>query len=168
MIILFLLLALAVVQDIYSGKVSNKLILLGLVFGFSYKIWDYGASGIYYFLRNISVPVVMFYLLFLMHVLGAGDIKLFSMIGGILTIEELFSCIWYSLMIGGGISLVYLFVDKNRVAKLRCACIYLLDLAKNQKIVPYKLPEEIPKKRMAFSAAIFLGFICMYGISLIE
>ena len=166
-VILFLLLAIAVVQDIYSGRVSNKLILLGLVFGFISKIWDCGAGGIYFFLRNIFVPVVVFYLLFLMHVLGAGDIKLFSMIGGILTIQELFLCMWYSLIAGGVISLFCLLADKNRVIKLRNACIYLLDLAKKRKIVPYELPEDIPKKRMAFSAAILLGMAGVYCIPLI-
>lgn len=120
------------------------------------------------YLRNISVPVILFYLLFLMHVLGAGDIKLFSMIGGILTIQELFLCIWYSFLAGGILSLFYLIKDKHRWKKLKYAWGYLLRVCREQKIVPYELPEEIPKSKMAFSIAIFLGWLGVYCIPLIK
>ncbi|MCM1258005.1 MAG: prepilin peptidase [Roseburia sp.] len=167
-IILFFLLVIAVTQDIHSGRVPNKLILCGLLFGLICKIQEYEVRGIYLYLRNISVPVILFYLLFLMHVLGAGDIKLFSMIGGILTIEELFLCIWYSFIVGGVLSLLYLLKDKYGWKKLKYAWSYLLCLCKEQKIVAYELPEEIPKSKMAFSIAIFLGWMGVICIPLIQ
>lgn len=166
--ILFFLLVIAVAQDICSGRVSNRLILLGLLIGLICKVQEDEARGIYLFLRNVSVPVILFYLLFLMRVLGAGDIKLFSMIGGILTIEELLLCIWYSFIIGGILSLLYLLRDKHGWKKLKYAWDYLLCVCRYQKIVPYELPEEIPKSKMAFSVAIFLGWIGVFCIPLIK
>lgn len=155
-------------QDIRSGRVSNKLILFGLSVGFLSKVWEYEARGMYLFLRNISVPVILFYLLFLMHVLGAGDIKLFSMIGGILTIEELLLCVWYSVVAGGILSLLFIMADKYRVLKLKYAWNYLFSVCRYQKIIPYEPPEGIPKSKMAFSFAIFLGWIGIYCIPLIK
>ncbi|WP_256387212.1 prepilin peptidase [Roseburia sp. 1XD42-69] len=165
---MFFLLVIAVAQDIRSGRVSNKLILFGLFLGLLSKVQEYDFRGIYFFLRNISVPVILFYLMFLMHVLGAGDIKLFSMIGGILTIEELLFCIFYSFIAGGILSLFYLLMDNHRGEKLKYACNYLFYVCRYQKIIPYELPEEIPKSKMAFSLAVFLGWICMYAIPIVK
>lgn len=167
-IISFFLLVIAMAQDIRSGRVSNKLILYGLSFGLICKIQEYGARGIYLYLRNISVPVILLYLLFLMHVLGAGDIKLFSMIGGILTIQELFLCIWYSFMAGGILSLFYLLKDKDRWKKLKYAWGYLLRISRERKVVPYELPEEMARSKMAFSIAVFGGWLGVYCIPLMK
>lgn len=165
---MFFLLVLAVTQDIRSGRVSNKLILLGLLIGLFCKVREYEVRGIYLFLRNVSVPVILFYLLFLMHVLGAGDIKLFSMIGGILTIEELFLCIWCSLAAGGILSLLYILADNHREEKLKYAWSYLVHMCIYQKVISYELPEGIPKSKMAFSLAVFLGWIGSNCIPLIK
>lgn len=168
MIILCFLLVTAVIQDIRSGRVSNKLVLFGLLVGLFSKVWEYDARGIYLFLRNISVPVILFYLLFLMHVLGAGDIKLFSMIGGILTIQELFLCVCYSVAAGGILSLLFIIADKHRRVKLKCAWNYLYSVCRYQKVMPYEPPEGIPESKMAFSLAIFLGWVLIYMIPLIK
>ena len=48
-----------------------------------------GSAGIVHFLVNISIPVIFLFLLFQMRALGAGDIKLFSVAGGFLTIRQL-------------------------------------------------------------------------------
>lgn len=98
LVLLFSFLSLAAGQDIRSGKISNRLIVLGMVFGGCLQVLQHHAEGIYFFLRNISVPIILFYLLFQMRVLGAGDIKLFSMMGSILTIQELCKCIVYGFL----------------------------------------------------------------------
>ena len=99
--LLFGLLITAAVQDLKSGKISNRLIVTGLMIGVAIQVTEYRVWGVYYFLRNISVPVILLYLLFQMHVLGAGDIKLFSMIGSILTTGELLQCMAYSFLTAG-------------------------------------------------------------------
>ena len=54
--------------------------------------------GILYFILNITIPVVLFILLFQMHALGAGDIKLFSLVGSFLTTRQLFQVIVYAFL----------------------------------------------------------------------
>ena len=61
-------------------KISNRLIVCGLIWGLVLKIWGNGYVGILYFILNITIPVVLLFLLFQMHALGAGDIKLFSLV----------------------------------------------------------------------------------------
>jgi prepilin peptidase CpaA len=79
----------AVVMDFKSGRISNRLIALALLTGLVFRIFGAGYIGIVHFLVNISVPVILLFLLFQMRALGAGDIKLFSVVGSFVTIRQL-------------------------------------------------------------------------------
>lgn len=82
-------LVLAVMEDFWEMKISNRLIASGLILGLVLRIMGEGSAGIVHFLVNISIPVIFLFLLFQMRALGAGDIKLFSVAGGFLTIRQL-------------------------------------------------------------------------------
>lgn len=82
-------LAVAVVEDFQRMRISNRLIVFGLICGFALRILGEGCAGIVHFLMNISIPVILLFLLFQMRALGAGDIKLFSVAGGFLTVRQL-------------------------------------------------------------------------------
>lgn len=86
---LLTVLVLAVVTDFREMKISNRLIASGLILGLALRILGEGGAGIVHFLVNISVPVILLFLLFQMRALGAGDIKLFSVAGGFLTMRQL-------------------------------------------------------------------------------
>lgn len=138
--ILLGLLSCAVYTDMTSAKISNRLIVSGLIMGFLYQIFWNGESGILCFAVNIVVPVILLYLLFQMHVLGAGDIKLFSMLGAFLSIEELLKLIVLSFLAGavmGICKLTYLFVFQRKK--------------------PGKLTQ------IHFSPAIFIAYILIQG-----
>ena len=82
-------LTIAVVMDFGNEKISNRLIVSGLIWGLAFRLLGEGSAGIVHFLVNISIPVIFLFLLFQMRALGAGDIKLFSVAGGFLTIQQL-------------------------------------------------------------------------------
>ena len=65
-------------------KISNRLIVCGLIWGLVLKIWGNGYMGILYFILNITIPVVLFILLFQMHAL--------------LTTRQLFQVIVYAFL----------------------------------------------------------------------
>ena len=140
-----------------AGKVSNKLIVAGLSIGSLFQAAEYQALGIYYFLRNISVPVILLYLLFQMRVLGAGDIKLFSMIGSILTTGELFRCMAYSFLAAGATSVLFLAADPERRLKMRHAIGYLFHTLRTGEIKPYPFSHEPGRYPFAFSVPILFG-----------
>ena len=79
----------AVETDFREHRISNRLIAFGLCSGLIFRILGEGSIGIVHFLVNISIPVILLFLLFQLRVLGAGDIKLFSVIGGFLEIRQL-------------------------------------------------------------------------------
>lgn len=155
--LLFQFLIVAAAQDIRSGKVSNGLIATGLMAGAAFQLAEHGAVGAYYFLRNISVPVILLYLLFQMRVLGAGDIKLFSMIGGMLTIGELRRCMAYSFIAAGAGSVLFLAIDKERAERLKFAARYLRDCFKTGQVKPYCPPFSSKAFSFAFSVPVLFG-----------
>lgn len=154
-----LLLSLAAAMDIQSGKIRNRLIFTGLAAGFFFQVAEAGWKGAGVFLRNVSIPVILCYLLFLMHALGAGDIKLFSVIGGIWDLHILKLTIIISFLVAAGMSLWKMLYHRNLISRLCILRKYLY-----QVIVTFQLPEypegdQGKQHIIHFSIAIFIGFL---------
>ncbi len=100
-----------------------------------------GSAGAVHFLMNISIPVILLFLLFSLCILGAGDIKLFSIAGGFLTLTQLLLSDTCGVCCGGS--------DRSRKDRL-------------QKVtVGYAIGT---KTFMHFSTAILIGyFIVVWG-----
>ncbi len=96
---LWTFLSLAVAEDVWHMKISNRMILCGLFWGFAIHLMRDGPVGIPLYVLNVLLPVVLLILLFQLHVLGAGDIKLFSVTGSFLTTEQLVRVIAFSFLI---------------------------------------------------------------------
>lgn len=112
-LILLLLLLIAVYTDMTQTRISNRLIVVGLLFGLVFRIFGEGWTGFLVYIVNISIPVILFYLLFYLHALGAGDIKLFSMMGAFLSREQLFEIIimaFLAFAVLGTVRLLYNYV----------------------------------------------------------
>ena len=158
---LFLLLAVAVWMDVQKGKVSNRLIVFGIGLGFMFQITTYGAQGVLLFLKNITLPVILFYLLFLMHALGAGDIKLFSMIGSFLSCKGLYHCIGYAFLIGAVWSLYRLLRKKKLQKNLVAFLCYAKGVIQRKQITCYGESRE-NQETIWFSVPILLGYLCYF------
>lgn len=157
--LLLCLLITAALQDIRSGIISNRLIAAGLAAGFAIQVAEYQVRGIYYYLRNISVPVILLYLLFQMRVLGAGDIKLFSMIGSIVTIQELGRCMFFGFAAGGFMALILLAADRRRWERLKYGGRYLAQMVLTGQLKPYVPPKTGEVYPFPFSVPILFGAI---------
>ena len=93
-------LTLAVVMDFGNGRISNRLIVSGLIWGLAFRLLGEGSAGAVHFLMNISIPVILLFLLFSLPIMGAGDIKLFSIAGGFLTLTQLCYLIPVAFVVG--------------------------------------------------------------------
>ncbi|WP_099467368.1 A24 family peptidase [Konateibacter massiliensis] len=114
----------ALIMDFSTGKVSNKLILAGFLMGFvctvlfggENKIADdlssveYKAAG---YLAGVVMPVVVLFPVFLTRGLGAGDIKLFAVIGGVIGWQEVLGCIILALVIGAALSIGKIIIHRT-------------------------------------------------------
>ena len=107
----------AVYTDMTQTRISNRLIALGLVLGIFFRIMTEGYMGVLFFVVNIFIPVILLYLLFQTHVLGAGDIKLFSMLGAFISTEQLLNLMVLAFCVGALLGIgkkVYQFIFLKR------------------------------------------------------
>jgi prepilin peptidase CpaA len=100
----------AAFMDIHFRKISNRLILIGLGVGLIRRLILEGGAGLLVGAIQIILPVIFLYLFFLIGALGAGDIKLFSLIGGFVNFKELVTCVIAAFVIGAIWSLLRLFI----------------------------------------------------------
>ncbi|MBO5069984.1 MAG: prepilin peptidase [Roseburia sp.] len=91
----------AVVTDFKEARISNRLIASGLIWGLAFRIMGEGSAGIVHYLVNVSIPVILLFLLFQMRALGAGDIKLFSVAGGFISTRQLLLLIPAAIVAAG-------------------------------------------------------------------
>lgn len=124
-LVLIALLISAVYMDMIQTRISNRLIVLGLVSGCFFRFMTEGSKGIFFCFVNISIPVILLYLLFQMRALGAGDIKLFSMIGTFISTQQLLKLMGLAFLVGalfGIVKIMYRFIflktEKGALTKI--------------------------------------------------
>ena len=134
------------------------MVALGVGGGVIYRVWEDGIYGMGIAILNMLFPIVLLFLLFLMRAIGAGDIKLFSVIGGFISFKELTGCIVWAFFIGAVLSLVKMLFDKNLKERLILGKSYVVSLLSGQIMAyPYKTKTSL----IHFSLPILLGLIAV-------
>ena len=165
--VLYTILVVAVVQDFMYTKISNRLILVGLILSLAFGIILGGMPRILNILLNISFPVIVLYLLYLLGVLGAGDIKLFSVIGGLTNFTRLTHCMLAAFFAGGVIAVVKMLLNRNLKFSLFKGQLFLRQVLKGN-LVSYRKTMAEERNLMHFSVAILLGYVIARGYSRLQ
>lgn len=126
----------AVVMDIASMRISNGWILCSLLTGFLYSI---SGKDLCFreFILGALIPAAVLGGLFLFRMLGAGDIKLFCTLGGIMGPESVWRCMGVSFFIGAVISLLLLILYGNPAERFRYLESYIRDYLRTGIRKPY-------------------------------
>ena len=112
------LLVCANVCDAKYYRVPNELIGLGYLLGIHIHVMSYGAKGLVIFMVKAVIPILLLYLLYVIDGLGAGDIKLYSVITGctsavVGTMESLLLLVTLSIFIAGAAIVLRCFKEKR-------------------------------------------------------
>ena len=105
--VLYAILYGAVIMDLYTYKVKNWIIIIGLFYAFSYHYIRNGYDGIIRTAVGIFITFFILYSCYLFHVIGAGDVKLFCIVGGLLSLQDTIICIALSFFIGSFFCIIY-------------------------------------------------------------
>ena len=106
-VFLFLLLAAAVITDLRSDKIPNWLIIIGLVVGI--RRTDL-------FIKNIFICIfiiLIFFPVFRVGALGAGDIKCFAMLSFYLTFSQLIAAVFFTFIFAAIFSICRIIHDHS-------------------------------------------------------
>ncbi|WP_165971987.1 A24 family peptidase [Paenibacillus piri] len=102
------LIAAAFATDIVKRKIPNRLTAAGLLIGLLLHTVMEGLAGAGYALTGAALGFAPLLLLYWMHAVGAGDVKLFAALGALTGAEFVLQSIMYSLLYAAFISCLIL------------------------------------------------------------
>ena len=148
---------LALINDIKSYKIPNKLNLSFIIMGFIFNLIIGNIKNSFY---GMLFPLILFPF-FMARMMGAGDIKLFCALGMITGLPYIISIICYSVLFNGVIAVILLIVRKEKKGFVKLfywikVCIYTKD------IVEYQTLDSSNKSIFRYAIGITLG--CIYYI----
>ena len=118
-------------MDHRKKKIPNLLIAAMAIFGMGWRFWREGAGGMAAFVGQSVTVVCLFYFLFRLGTVGAGDVKLFGVTAGYLPFKKVLIFLFVSLLIAAVISLVKLWKKKYFWERLRYLAGYLASVWKS-------------------------------------
>ena len=149
--------AVAVWMDLKDASVDNGWILFSFIMGLVIQVMEKGPKGGIIFLTGAAVPVILLGILFVLRMLGAGDIKLLCALGGIV------ECIVYSLLAGALISLAILLSTGGIRQRILYLCQYMNEFYCTGEIRPYyRKGMEFPEN-FHFTVPVFLSVLLYAG-----
>lgn len=114
--LLFLIVVPAAVFDLKQRRVPNWLTLVGIIAGFALNGFVAGTAGLLVSLVGFGLAMLIYFPLYLLRGMGAGDVKLMAAVGAIAG-----TAIWLWILlftaIFGGISAIVVVALRGRVRK---------------------------------------------------
>lgn len=166
LIILIIVLFFASLYDFRIGRIPNLLIAIGAIYGLI-RVFYY--QNLFSHIPGIIFPILIFYPLFKIGTLGAGDIKLFSLIGFYVSFMESLYCIFLAFVIGAVFSLLALKQEGNLSDRITYLMSYLKDCIHQKQIHYYYIDahgkklakEEVERTKIHLAIPIFIS-VCIH------
>lgn len=118
-------------MDHRKKKIPNLLIVVMALFGMGWRFWREGAGGMASFAGQAVTVICLFYFLFCLGAVGAGDVKLFGVTAGFLPFKKVLIFLFVSLLTAAAISLVKLWKKKYFWERVRYLAEYLAGVWKS-------------------------------------
>ena len=162
---LFLLL-LSALTDLRTDRIPNGFILLGIGLGMAGSILS--GRGLSSILASVVLVFLLMYPLYMIGALGAGDVKLFFLIGSFQETGELLTILAGAFVIGAGFSLIKLAVERNGRERLQYFMSYLHDVWRTGqwKIYGENLKQDnhtYCRNKIHFAVPILFSTVCRIG-----
>jgi prepilin peptidase CpaA len=109
-----------VFTDLYKDKIYNVWVVPGLITGLILAL-SQGTERFLTALMAVGVSFVVLMPVYLIKGIAAGDVKLFLSTASFLSMQELYSCILFSFLIAGAISLGIIVFKRNKQKTLHFA-----------------------------------------------
>lgn len=177
MIVLLLILLAAVYTDYRQNRIPNWMIIFGMISGLLISFLHGGLELFCEGLGGMILPVILLYPAFVIGGLGAGDLKLFAVVGSYLGIKGITISFMIAFVIGAIISLVKMIRFHNFKERIYYFFSYMADIFLRGKWRLYELTDpqalderkavddslDFPKHKIHFALPIFLGVVIYIG-----
>ncbi|GMQ57658.1 hypothetical protein AN1V17_20530 [Vallitalea sediminicola] len=159
-VLVCVLLILSLYTDTKNYTIKNSVILLFAGAGLIVNCAQLGVTGLVNWLIGISLPILILFILFILRTLGAGDIKLIGVIGGLLGINFLAKSSLYILIAAAIMALIKMIVKRNLAIRFKHFFNFLHNIFINRQVGIYdELNKEDKSHVIRLSYAIGAGII---------
>lgn len=168
---LLVILLLAAILDFYKGKIPNYLVVTGATVGVLRLFLKKGLWSAVLHIPGILFPILILFPLYKRGTLGAGDVKLFSMMGCYFPLMETATCMFVSFLFGAVFSLAILCKNHNLTHRFTYLWEYLKESFATGKFNFYyknqeeQNPNQIlnQESKLHFAFPIFLAALLHVG-----
>jgi prepilin peptidase CpaA len=151
----------AAIFDVRYRRIPNWLNVLGVLAGIAMNSFLYqGLPGLVFALKGLFLAFTVYVVLYALHAMGAGDVKLMAAVGAIVGWEDWFGIFIVTAVVGGIMSLI-LVASRGRVKKTLFNVSFILSEMKSGRPA-YLANEELDVKsnkamRLPHGATIAVG-----------
>lgn len=149
-------------MDLQTQKIPNIWLCCGWMSGLGYQFLTNQIQGIEGFAAGSLLPVALLWILFIFRMIGAGDIKLLSVLGGIMGVPAILSCLVWSVIFGAVLSAAILIICGDLPQRLNYFTNYFKLYFQTGKRVPYRMEGSRPE-HIHFSVPILMGTLLWIG-----
>lgn len=159
------LLLVAICNDCIFYKVKNFIIVSGLFLGVAFQVSEMGTVGMISWFVGAAIPIFILWILFRYKMLGAGDIKLFSVIGGMYGAPVIIDTMILAFLAGGVLSVIRLVQTGGLKNRMQYLAGFISNQCSQREIISYYQKERDGRAPVIhFTIAIGIGFLlCRFG-----
>ena len=150
----------ACVLDLSRGRIPNGLCVAGWMISLLLHVMEEGSTGVRIWLTGGCLSFVIYLLFYILKAVGAGDVKLLSVVGSFLGGKAATFLSVSALTAGAVISLIHLIRCRRLISHLRYLADYFHKCYVHRRIVRYEadMGDTIP-----FSACILVAVLLWYA-----
>lgn len=152
------LLLLALISDLRTSKIRNKIVYPFILLGGVTNYLQDGYPGLASSFRGVALPLTLLFVLFMLRILGAGDIKLFCAVGAVMGPDFVLDTIVYSFLVGGVLAAGILLARRNGREGFKHLFSYLRHSLLTRSVQAYTdFGERVDNGKFPFAPAVACG-----------
>ncbi len=154
--LLIALIVICVITDLRERKIYNKVLLPFLLAGLVLNSVTGGFSGLTFALAGTAVGFSILLIPYLLGGMGAGDVKLLAVVGGLKGAAFVLTAAVYMALAGGIMAVIILVFRKGAINRLKQIGMFLGGLRSGMK-VPLGLDKDVLNTTYPYGVAIAIG-----------
>ncbi len=165
LVIISALLLLALASDLINYKIKNSITYSFMLAGLTANFAIEGSKGMIFSLQGIMLPAAALIVLYIMRLVGAGDIKLLSAVGAVMGAGFVVDAMLYSFICGGIIALLLILIRRNGIERFKYLFSYIKSCIISMELLQYTDFKDMQSTgKFHFSIAIASGTVAAFII----
>lgn len=150
-------LAAVTAADLKWQRIPNKLILIGYLMAAMLRYTSNGWMGVLTGVLTGAAGIMMLYIFYMIGAVGAGDVKLFSVIGSACGMMVMWQSALYALIFAGMAALVFILRKRQMQIRFHLLFSHIISCIRCRRFVSYSALEQ--EGYLHFAVYISLGYM---------